>query len=372
MNVIFLLLNNCCEMKISNCLLLLGFLVLFSVTSNADHIESESLPEQISSLKFVRDAVPKRNNKKQQKKKRRNIKKNKKRKNQNTKKNKKRKNKNQKKTSRVKKPIGRNRKNNRRKEATRIEGRSIDGKCLESAMIALKRWKDVVSNFEKQSSRIQKQTSIATKKSSKKNVFGPIARKLIDVGGGNKSALSCAGSADNAGAQQLANLTTILLECEKEVNSSCDPINFPKPNMTLIEGCSNYTKSFKKESQKCLDLSKEDTAANACACWTSDDMSMLNEAVKNCKITEVGDIAKGLKACKAAFSNCRKYEDDAVTSVAACSQNVDKIKEKAETLTKNKDALTNVKDKISQIRGTTSRVAAESCKDFVALVTLGK
>ena len=53
-------------------------------------------------------------------------------------------------------------------------------------------------------------------------------------------------------------------------------------------------------------------------------------------------------------------------------KNVDKIKEKAETLTKNKDALTNVKDKISQIKGTTSRVGAESCKDFVALVTLGK
>ena len=236
----------------------------------------------------------------------------------------------------------------------------------------MRRWKDVVANFEKQKSRVEKQAQIASKKSLKKGAFGPIAKKLIDIGGGNKSGLTCAGSSNSTGALQLTNLTTTLLECEKEVNATCDPANFPKPNTTLIDECASSTKSFKEEAQKCLGLSKETTASEACTCWTSNYMTSLSEAVKNCKIAELGDISKGLKNCTGAFSKCRKFEDAAVSSLSACSQNTEKLKEKAETLTKNKDALTNVKSKISQVTGTSSRAAAESCGDFINLVSLGK
>ena len=260
----------------------------------------------------------------------------------------------------------------RNRKTTRKEGRSVDGNCLESATTVMRRWKDVVANFEKQKTRVEKQANIASKKSLKKGVFDPIAKKLIDIGGGNKTGLTCAGSLDSAGAQQLTNLTTTLMECVKEVNKTCDPANFPKPNMTLINECSNHTKSFKEESQKCLGLSKEDTAADACTCWTSNAMATLSEAVKNCKIAELGDISRGLKNCTGAFSKCRKYEDAAVAAISACSQDVNKLKEKAETLTKNKDGLNNVKSKISQVTGTSSRAAANSCGDFIALVTLGK
>ena len=184
----------------------------------------------------------------------------------------------------------------------------------------MRRWKDVVANFEKQKSRVEKQAQIASKKSLKKGAFAPIAKKLIDIGGGNKSGLSCAGSANSTGALQITNLTTTLLECEKEVNMSCDPRNFPKPNTTLIDECANSTKSFKEEALKCLVLSKEDTAADACNCWTSDDMTSLSEAVKNCKIAELGDISKGLKNCTGAFSKCRKFEDAAVASLFLSSE----------------------------------------------------
>ena len=90
-----------------------------------------------------------------------------------------------------------------------------------------------------------------------------------------------------------------------EINATCHPDNFPKANMTIVDECTTTVESFETEAKKCYDLSKEDTADDACTCWTSEDMKMYSEKVKICKIAEVGDIAKGLKNCTSAFSKCR-------------------------------------------------------------------
>merc|ERR1719336_1846271 len=107
-------------------------------------------------------------------------------------------------------------KERREAKKQRKGSRSVDGKCLEAAMTAMKRWRDVVSNFDKQNSRISKQSGIASKKSDKKGLFAPIALKLVELGGGNKSALACSGSKDTDGAKQLTNLTQTLFDCEVE------------------------------------------------------------------------------------------------------------------------------------------------------------
>merc|ERR1711878_223585 len=215
-----------------------------------------------------------------------------------------------------------NRKNNK---GTRKSARTIDGVCLESAVTAMRRWKDVVTNFEKQKKRIDKQSEIAGKKSGKQSVFGPIALKLVDLGGGNKSALTCSGSATSEGPLQLTNLTSTLFDCEVLVNASCTT-DFPMPNMTFVDECVNATDLFKTLATEFMTMSKEATATEACACWSAPEMTMASDAVKDCKITEVSSIAQGLKACKDAFSTCRKFEDEAVSSMAACSVSVDTLK----------------------------------------------
>ena len=49
-------------------------------------------------------------------------------------------------------------------------------------------------------------------------------------------------------------------------------------------------------------------------------MMEASEAAKGCKIKEVSSIAQGLKACKAdEFSKCRKYKEEVVSIMAACS-----------------------------------------------------
>ena len=158
----------------------------------------------------------------------------------------------------------------------------VEGKCIESATKVMRRWKYQVANFLKQKSRIEKQSSIAGKK---KDVFAPIAKKLIDVGCGNVSTLTCSGSADSDGAKQLANLTMKILD--KEINATCNPDNFPEANMTCVDECTTAVEGFEKEAKKCYDLSKEDTAEEGCFCWTSEDMMMYSENVKSCKIAEM-------------------------------------------------------------------------------------
>merc|ERR1711933_425518 len=157
--------------------------------------------------------------------------------------------------------MGNRRKNNK---GTRKSTRTLDGMCIENAVTAMKRWKDVVTNFEKQKKRIDKQSEIAGKKSGKQSVFGPIALKLVDLGGGNKSALTCSGSATSEGALQLTNLTSTLFDCEVLVNASCTT-DFPMPNMTFVDACVNATDLFKTLATECMTMSKEATATEACA-----------------------------------------------------------------------------------------------------------
>merc|ERR1712156_1233586 len=180
------------KMNSKICLILFGLLVALAVLASAENNEESSLSEELGSSRVARsaDADAARRKRKTLRKRKRTQKKGLKKRNKN--KSKRRKN-----TKRTKKTKKGKRKNNKR---TRKSTRTLDGMCIENAVTAMKRWKDVVANFDKQKTRIEKQASIAGKKSGKQSVFGPIALKLVDLGGGNKSALTCSGSATSEGA----------------------------------------------------------------------------------------------------------------------------------------------------------------------------
>merc|ERR1711988_1275190 len=316
-----------------------------------------SLSEELGSSRVARsaDADAARRKRKTLRKRKRTQKKGLKKRN----KNKSKRRKNTKRTKKTKKGKRKNnkRRKNRRKnnKGTRKSTRTLDGMCIENAVTAMKRWKDVVTNFEKQKKRIDKQSEIAGKKSVKQSVFGPIALKLVDLGGGNKSALTCSGSATSEGALQLTNLTSTLFDCEVLVNASCTT-DFPMPNMTFVDACVNATDLFKTLATECMTMSKEATATEACACWSAPEMTMASEAVKDCKIAEVSSIAQGLKACKDAFSTCRKFEDEAVSSMAACSVSVDTLKAKAAALSQSKTAMDAAASTVAGITGSSRKV----------------
>merc|ERR1719270_2945005 len=125
--------------------------------------------------------------------------------------------------------------------------------------------------------------------------------------------------------------------------------------MTFVDSCTNATEEFKSLASGCLSQSKEATAGEACSCWSAPEMTMASEAVKDCKITEVSSIAQGLKACKNAFSTCRKFEDEAVSSMAACSVSVDTLKAKAAALSQSKTAMDAAASTVAGITGSRKR-----------------
>merc|ERR1712061_77696 len=367
------------KMNSKICLILFGLLVALAVLSSAETNEESSLSEELGSSRGARsaDADAARRKRKTLRKRKRTQKKGLKKRN----KNKSKRRKNTKRTKKTKKGKRKNnkRRNNKRRnnKGTRKSTRTLDGMCIENAATAMKRWKDEVANFDKQKTRIEKQASIAGKKSGKQSVFGPIALKLVDLCGGNKSALTCSGSATSEGALQLTNLTSSLFDCEVLVNASCTT-DFPMPNMTFVDACVNATATFVAAAEACLTMSKEATATEACACWAAPELAAASEAVKDCRIPEVAAVAQGLKACKDAFSTCRKFEDEAVTSMAACSVSVDTLKAKAAALSQSKTAMDAAASTVAGITGSSRKVrglargkraAAADAAAFITLVT---
>merc|ERR1712123_347438 len=77
--------------------------------------------------------------------------------------------------------------------------RAVNSTCLDTAVKLLKIVNSRVTNFLIQQKRMSKYNSTGGKKSGKKGLFGPIASKVIDVGGGNASDLSCSGNKTNVG-----------------------------------------------------------------------------------------------------------------------------------------------------------------------------
>ena len=202
----------------------------------------------------------------------------------------------------------------------------------------MKMWKDVISNFDKQSKRMEKQTDIGSSKSGKKGVFNGAAQRLLSVGGGNKSAPSCFGSTTNAGAVQLKNLTDFLFGCEASVHEACNSSNFAGlVNTTKLENCKSLSEDFKTGAKECLEKTvgaDKTSTDDACACWTHANLDATVEAAKECKFNDEAKAhAAALKTCKDEFIKCRKHEDDAAESIAACSTDADTLKKKVVCMT---------------------------------------
>jgi len=279
------------------------------------------------------------------------------------------------KNNKKKKSPSRRRKGGKRSGKGKIKGKgrssrqnTVSDECLSQAVKMMKIWKDVVRNFEAQSKRIKKHNTTGGNKADKKGIFGPIARRLVEIGGGNKSNMSCGGEFQNDGAKQLANLTETLFECEKEVNGSCHTDNFPQPNMTFINNCDALVETFKTAAQECLNKTITAEYSEACTCWSGSALAAIAAEVKTCKASDQAtSITAQLRKCTKAFGKCRKFEDDAITSIMSCKEDQNKLKEKASALQKNKNIVEEAKSKMSSLKASrrNKREVAISCSQII-------
>ena len=386
-------------------LLLLGALLLIAVTSSSS-AEENSLSKDASfnNLRTIREAAAdpgkkkkkkslKKKGKKSLKKKGKKSKKgrkagkrktkakknNKKKKGKKSRKGKRKgkKNKNGKKNRKGRRKGKKNRKEkNNKKGDKRMSGRAIDATCVTQLSLSMRRWKDVVTNFKRQSKRI---TDFRDKGSGKSNdeklgIFAPVADKLVRLGGGNKSALQCGGSTTSEGAATLASLVTELTTCSININATCHPDNFPEYNQRIIDECGGIMEQFEEAAEKCLGKTKvEASAEEGCECWTDPDMVQLTEDVVKCKVKDhMNTVKDHLKKCTDIFKACKKLEDAAVEIIHACQADPAVLAKEAAALTQTSDALAGVQEKIKALtasrRHRVMRAPATTCQGLIDLV----
>merc|ERR1712223_1153742 len=121
------------------CLLVLGVLSIAALAAAWDHQDDTSLSEDLANSRLVRspEAAAKRKRKNKPKRSGRKSKK--------------------------------GRKSSRRTKSG--SGRTVSDTCLEKSITIMRMWKDVISNFEKQKKRMEKQNGTGASKSSKKGAF---------------------------------------------------------------------------------------------------------------------------------------------------------------------------------------------------------
>jgi len=270
----------------------------------------------------------------------------------------------------------RNRKSRVRTGArTSSSSSGLNETCFSQAIFFMKLWKDTVANFKKQKSRMTKQNSTGSGKSGKKGLFAPVALRLVDIGGGNKSNMSCGGVYGNKGAAQLQNLTKTLFDCEIEVNKSCNTANFPQPNTTLITLCDSLVTSFINETGSCVGKSfgsSKTNVSDACGCWLGPKLNSTAHSLKSCKTSSSASaITVQLNKCKTAFGVCRKYEDDAITAIMSCATTTAQQTATAASLSANNASLTAAKTKMSSLATASSgkrriRATAVSCAEIIS------
>merc|ERR1719250_106408 len=251
--------------------------------------------------------------------------------------------------------------------------RAVNSTCLDTAVKLLKIVQQKVTNFLVQQKRMSKFNSTGDKKSAKKGLFGPIASKVIDVGGGNASDLSCSGNKTNPGATKLKSIISDLQKCEKSIMVACDTSAYPHPNMTEAMECKTNMESMKKSVEACV----KKTGEEACTCWMDSTLMATAEKVKKCDISkENKKVTAAHKECTGNFSACKKIEDSAVTYIFACSQSADDLKVKAAQTKNNADALEKAKTKTSTLAGSSTgrntvirkrATSVSTCGDFVSL-----
>merc|ERR1712123_259373 len=253
--------------------------------------------------------------------------------------------------------------------------RAVNSTCLDTAVKLLKIVNSRVTNFLIQQKRMSKYNNTGNKKSGKKGLFGPIASKVIDVGGGNASDLSCSGNKTNPGATKLKSIISSLQKCEVNIKAACDPSAYPLPNMTLANECKTLMVSMKASVEACL----KKTGSEACSCWLDSDLKATAEKVKTCDIASENKIVTAQhKQCTGNFSACKKIEDTAVTYIYACSQSASDLKVKAAQAKSNADALGGAKNKTSALAGSSTgrstvirkrATSVSTCSDFITLST---
>ena len=105
--------------------------------------------------------------------------------------------------------------------------------CLKNVMSSFL-IKTKAQNFDKQFKRVKRFARISKSKSEKGRNFTIAALKIMSAGGGNKTQLTCHNSNLNLGAREMTNVVDELLQCEENIERSCNSSDLVFKNLTKV------------------------------------------------------------------------------------------------------------------------------------------
>ena len=233
--------------------------------------------------------------------------------------------------------------------------RAINETCLANIIKIVETYYKQVKNFQKQWKRIESKNKTSVSKGGKMDAFKKPLERLVEAGGGNVSNLGCQGSTTSPGALQMQNLSSILTNCSADIKDACSESQKPTINMTEVDKCNAMIAEFEMSvtgTDGCL----KKTGEELCNCFGN--QSLLDQAavLRKCSLaTESKEMATALKTCKGKYGDCRKYKEDIIDIVSACSKPLDKQKEKAKALAENVDSIKAAQGAVASVTGSGRR-----------------
>ena len=237
----------------------------------------------------------------------------------------------------------------------KASSRAINGTCLVNILTIVETYFKQVGNFEKQWKRIVSKNKTSVSKGGKMDAFKKPLERLVKAGGGDAKNLSCQGSTSNPGALQMKNLTSILTNCSQDIEAACDESQKPTINTTEVDKCISMIAEFKESVDGTAGCLKK-TGADLCDCFANQTLLDQAAVLRKCNLAkESQTMATALKTCKGKYGNCRKYKEEIIGIVSACSKTSDKQMEKAKALGENVDNMKEAQDAVAKVTGSGGR-----------------
>ena len=237
----------------------------------------------------------------------------------------------------------------------KASSRAINGTCLVNILTIVETYFKQVGNFEKQWKRIVSKNKTSVSKGGKMDAFKKPLERLVKAGGGDAKNLSCQGSTSNPGALQMKNLTSILTNCSQDIEAACDESQKPTINTTEVDKCISMIAEFKESVDGTAGCLKK-TGADLCDCFSNQTLLDQAAVLRKCNLAkESQTMATALKTCKGKYGNCRKYKEEIIGIVSACSKTSDKQMEKAKALGENVDNMKEAQDAVAKVTGSGGR-----------------
>ena len=221
---------------------------------------------------------------------------------------------------------------NKLRQSCETTATQVSGKCLEDAVVALAYERNQVTNYIKQSKRLDNHQQISSNKLTKKDEFTNAAKHMLWAIGGNISDPKCGESTNDSTRQDrlnrdlatsLSNYYT-LLNCSNSIHEACD-LNQKNEtynhddhskNMTL---CKKYKQDFINVSKECISNKDQINATLQCECWhkAAKDVAIIKKLKCQTKAQQL-IVTQHKNDCKEAFRKCKLLEDAAIELIHTC------------------------------------------------------